>query len=73
MTIWIASTDLMRLNYLHRMRSLANCLVVCVFRKTQENLRNSVSVKLITDTCILGNPIIDCLTVVQLVQEPVTN
>ena len=28
MTIWIALTDLMRLNYLHRMCSLANCMVV---------------------------------------------
>ena len=29
-TIWIALTHLTRLNYLHRMRSLANCLVVLV-------------------------------------------
>ena len=47
-----------------------------VFRKTQENLRNCVSVELITDARILhkpvarpsfysGNPITDCLTVVQ--------
>ena len=36
-----------------------------VFGKTQENLRNSAGVELITDARILGNPITDCLTVVQ--------
>ena len=47
-----------------------------VFGKTQENLRNRVSVELITDARILrkrvtkpnfyrGNPVTDCLTVVQ--------
>ena len=47
-----------------------------VFGKMQENLRNRVSIELITDACILckrvakpsfyrGNPITDCLTVVQ--------
>ena len=30
MTIWIGLTDLTRLNYIHRMRSLANCLEVLV-------------------------------------------
>ena len=46
------------------------------FGKTQENLRNSVSVELITDARILrkrvakqnfyrGNPITDCLTFIQ--------
>ena len=32
MTIWIALTNLMRLNYLHRIRTLANCLVALVHR-----------------------------------------
>ena len=60
-----------------RQRSLAGDeLMNSVFGKTQENLRNRVSVELITNAPILrkqiaklnfyrGNPITDCLTVIQ--------
>ena len=48
----------------------------CVYGKTQENLRNRGQVELVTDACVLrkrvvkpsfyrGNPITDCLNVVQ--------